>query len=181
MAPTLNTTALATAEAALTTAITHLTDPPTLTARAAHHTPDPASPPRSDATMSDAARALKLRNLTIGWTLGIVGAVILIGITIFCVVGKRRCGLARRERDPSGFDARVAGGSVPRAEDFDTRSDAEIRDARRWEERAERDRVRRERDEEMQAEVAEWREVQAVDATVAAAGVGGVGGVNGGE
>ncbi|ETN46680.1 uncharacterized protein HMPREF1541_00867 [Cyphellophora europaea CBS 101466] len=98
-------------------------------------------PPRSDATMSPAAKAHRLSMLTLGWTLAIVGTVIFIGVTIFCVVGKRRCGLRPRERDFAAFDAPIGGNgsSIPRAEEFDTRTDAEIRDERRWREREERE------------------------------------------
>jgi len=104
--------------------------------------------------------------LTLGWTLAIVGTVIFIGVTIFCVVGKRRCGLRPRERDFAAFDAPIGGNgsSIPRAEDFDTRTDAEIRDERRWREREERERVVREFGRGMAAAAVDGVEMKRMEA-----------------
>ena len=153
-APTTATTSVATS--LLTTASTAISTttnsnplPHLLAARLPNHTPDPdADPARSDAHMSEAARALKLRNLTIGWTLGIIGLCVIIGVTVFCVVGKRRCGFGRRERDFTGFDARVASGGVPRASEYDTRTEAEKRDERMIRAREEEEAERKRREEE---------------------------------
>jgi hypothetical protein len=95
--------------------------------------------------MSPAERAARLRALTIGWTLGIVLTCILIGFTIWCLLGKRRCCFKPRERDFTGYHVRMEGGSsVPRVQDFDTRTEAEKRDEAMWKRREEEARKREE-------------------------------------
>jgi hypothetical protein len=63
------------------------------------------------------------------------------------MLGKRRCCLRPRERDPTGYDVRMGAGAsttIPTVKDFDTRTDAQKRDEALWKSWEERDRRRRE-------------------------------------